>query len=233
MEEKDRRILYRALSRLPAYPAPERVWTGIEKALDAGQAAGMAPDALDAHCALIRANREAAALENEVVLRRAVQQLPRLALKKDVFDEILESTTPRRRKPARTWYWVAGIAASVALLVTLAWFARVGEAPERVQVTYSEETLYPPGQSWETDTPRATEEVLAFVRVHCAAAVFACQTPEFKGLLKQYQALEAARQELESQLAAHREQPQLVRYLVRVEKEQTEVGKRLIQFIRI
>ncbi|MBD0256071.1 MAG: hypothetical protein ICV83_10155 [Cytophagales bacterium] len=233
MEEKGRRTLYRALSRLPAYPAPERVWAGIEKALDAERGAGMAPGAPEAHCARVEANREAARRENEAILRRAVQALPRHAPKNDVFDAIFESTAPAARNPARPWYRVAGIAASVALLVTGAWFARVGEESERVQVTYSEETLYPSDQQWQADTLRAAEDVLAFVRVHCTAAVLACQTPEFKGLLGQYQALEAARRELESQLAAHREQPQLVRYLVRVEKEQTEVGKRLIQFIRI
>ncbi len=233
MEEKGRRSLYGALSRLPAYPAPERVWTGIEGALDAEGAAGMAPEALEAHCARVEANREAAMRANEAVLRRAVRELPRHAPKKDVFEGIFESAASTRRVTARTWYRAAGIAASLALVVTLGWFTRAGEEAERVQVTYSEETLYPPGGPGETDTLRAAEAVLAFVRVHCTVAVLPCQTPEFKGLLGQYQALEAARRELESQIAAHREQPQLVRYLVRVEKEQTEVGKRLIQSLRI
>jgi hypothetical protein len=50
-------------------------------------------------------------------------------------------------------------------------------------------------------------------------------------MLNQYLELEAAKQELADQLKNHREQTQLVNYLVRIEKEKTEVGKQLIQYL--
>jgi hypothetical protein len=200
--------------------------------------AGTETEALDAtavalHLARVQANREAAARQSEATLRRAVGELPQYALRQDGFDRVLQATPETRRSPARGWYAAAGIAASLALLVTLGWFTGADRASERVQVTYSEETLYAPDHAGAADSLRTEAGVLAFVRAHCSPAVLPCQHPEFKGLLAQYQELEAARQELAAQIRAHREQPQLVRYLVRVEKEQTEVGKRLIQYLRI
>jgi hypothetical protein len=234
MPGKGKQNLYRAIDRMPRYQPPEGVWAGIERALDAQQdTEAVSPAAAALQCAAAKAAREAAARENEAVLRRAVRQLPPYALPADVFDQIAGDPARPGREATRG-YWRAGIAASVALLMAVGWwFAGAGPGSERVQVAYSEETIYIPQAQPELAPPGSRAEVLQFVLANCTPAVLPCQTSEFKGLLVQYQELEAARKELEAQIRAHREQPQLVRYLVRVEKQQTEVGKRLIQHLRI
>jgi hypothetical protein len=119
------------------------------------------------------------------------------------------------------------------LLVTLTWLGRSARESERVEVTYSEETIYTAGVMTAASPSASGAELLGFIEANCRPADVLCETPEFKGLLAQFRELQAAKAELESQIQAHREQPQLVHYLVRVEKQQTEVGKRLIQHLRI
>jgi hypothetical protein len=234
MKEQGKRTLRRAIEQMPAYWAPDRVWSEIEQVLEAEEGTGEAdPAFVESHCELVQANRRAAVQQNEAVLRRAVRELPRYQPQEAVFGQIVGSAGDTGSHRWKLRYWAAGIAASVALLVTLTWLSRpVGES-ERIEVSYSEETIYTP-EGMDSATPsNERTELLRFIEANCRPAALPCETPEFKGLLAQYRELQAAKTELESQIQAHREQPQLVHYLVRVEKQQTEVGKRLIQYLRI
>jgi hypothetical protein len=223
--------LREALSHLPTLPAPARVWPQIAAALNQEQGRPYLDQALQAMEATpLKAPLAWEDLEKKLVqqerLAAAVAALPAHKIEKDLFRRIRRAV---QRPPARR-YWLSGAAAAVLLTLAFSWLAGPGQGPDRETITYSQEVLsYQEPVVLESGTQ--PDEVLGFIRANCRALQGKCATPRFQGMLNQYLELEAAKQELADQLKNHREQTQLVNYLVRIEKEKTEVGKQLIQYL--
>jgi hypothetical protein len=229
---KDQRILRQAIRQLPIQSPPSRVWERIEQALEKDQGHAFPDQAsLEAHWALVKATVQASEQRQDAILRRAIRQLPHYHAGEHSFEQLSDRLP--QPKPVRTggWHWAAGIAASILVLLTLFWFGQPDKSAERILVTYSQETAHP--MDWSPIVVESTgdDEVLAFIRANCDQVAIRCQAPRFKGLFEEYLELQAAKQELENQIRLHQRQPELVRYLVRIEKEKTQVGKQLIQYL--
>jgi hypothetical protein len=230
--------LHQAIGGLPLYRAPVRVWAQVEQALDQEQGRQHLNQALvDYQQALLPSPLSWEALENRLVqqqrLSAAVASLPAYTLKKDLFGRILRQVAGPKPQRSLQAYWLSGVAAAVLLVLGFFWLSRPPEDAGTVKVTYSQETL--PALELAPLEARLGEndEVLGFIRENCRRLQGPCASPRFQGLLHQYLELDAATQELAGQLNRHQEQTQLVGYLVRIEKEKTEVGKKLIQYLII
>jgi hypothetical protein len=226
-----------ALVKLPHHKAPENIWQNIEQELDREKGLQHLEGAITQYKTQIReANlpweKIEQELENQDKLNRAINALPTYKPNKDIFEDIIEKT--QKKKPQENIYlryWIRGIAASIILLLGFFWLYDLPVSAEKIQVTYREETILQ--TDWQTVFSQFPEEdeVMQFITENCARLTQQCQAPEFKGLLDEYRELHATRQELINQLKTHREQTQLATYLVRIEKEKTEVGKKLIRHL--
>ncbi|MDO1449495.1 hypothetical protein Q0590_24680 [Rhodocytophaga aerolata] len=237
MKPNNKQILDQALAQLPQYKAPADIWKSIEQELDKEKGlphidraiSQYKADRVQAHLPWEKIEH---ALENQERLNRAIQSLPVHKLHKDVFENIIEKT--QKEKPVRSspyLYWIAGMAASLLLLLSFLWQNEIPASAEKIHITYREEAI--PPTDWQAVYSQLPEEdeLMQFIRENCARLAMQCQEPGFRGLLEEYLELHAARQELVNQLQTHREQTQLATYLVRIEKEKTEVGKKLIQHL--
>lgn len=236
MGESGDNILDRAIRELPVYQAPDRLWSQVERKLDQdGQNTAYdraleeyrqprsAPDVWDTIISELDQD------QSEHILRRAISKLPVHKPKEDRFGEIIHAVH-RRRKSQAAFYWISGVAASVSLIMAV-YFGYAPGSPE-YQITHTEElqTSLEDVQHLQADLSD-DDEVLAFIRLHCDLLILACEEPLFKGLLDQYLELNEAQGELISQIEQNQSQVQLMEYLVRVEKEKTDVGNQLIQYI--
>jgi hypothetical protein len=222
--------LHRAIAELPTYQAPESIWQQVEQDLEKCEAYTF-PDttSLDAHMDRLQTNLLEAAQQQQVILKQAIRALPQYQAEKDVFDQIIQRPKGNKISYQRIIYWTSGIAASILLLLAWLWMDKSVNNTGQVKLTYTQETLTPFNWKQFSATPGSKDEVLSFIEQHCIQATQKCQEPKFKGLYDAYIQLQEAKTELQSQLEQHQNQPELVKYLIRVEKQQTEVGKQLIQ----
>ncbi|QHT70271.1 hypothetical protein GXP67_28280 [Rhodocytophaga rosea] len=230
MKEKNIPILHKTIAQLSIYQAPDAVWQKVEEGLEKSEEYSF-PEAatLDVHLAKVQANLKDLAHTQQKILSQAISALPQHQVKKDVFDQLIDSVEGKKEESRNIWYWTSGIAASLLLLIGFFWVQQSSGNEEQIQITYSQEVLTPLDYRQAAETTDTTDEVLDFIRQHCVQVAEKCQEPQFKGLYEEYLQLQEAKSELETQLHLHQNQPDLVRYLIRVEKQQTEVGKKLIQ----
>ena len=73
------------------------------------------------------------------------------------------------------------------------------------------------------------DDLLNYINKNCKQLALTCQDPGFKSLLDNYIELSEAKAELEKQLLAQIGQGQKMKYLVRIEKQQTAVGKEMLK----
>ena len=239
MNNKKQEAFRRALSQLPIHEAPENIWSSIEGELDKEQGLAYLDRAIAEYTSDVKQPdfswaKVEQVLANGEKLTDAITALPQHQMKEDLFDLIIEKAEKRNSKNRTGFlYWASGIAASVLLSISFYWYHIQPASIEKIQVSYSQEIINEmDGQ--QVDMPFSeNDEVLEFIRENCDQLTVKCQAPKFQGLLDEYLELHAARQQLMTQIALHQEQTQLVSYLVRIEKEKTEVGKQLIQYLLI
>jgi hypothetical protein len=234
---KNKNILKHALMELPQHKAPEQVWHRIEQALDKEKGLLHLDRAITQYKEeIVQANLPWETIEQELesqqILNRAINALPTYKVTKDVLESILSKTQKKEPQLKHPFlYWIAGLAASIILLIGFLWLNKTPASAEKIQITYREEAFS--STDWQAMYSQVPEEdeLMQFIRENCAGLAIQCQEPGFRGLLEKYLELHAARQELLHQFKTHQEQTQLASYLVRIEKEKTEVGKKLIQHL--
>ncbi|MFT5617953.1 MAG: hypothetical protein ACI85I_001179 [Arenicella sp.] len=217
MKEQGKQHLDKAIGQLKGKIAPSFVWENIEEELDGDQEKG------------------------KHYLKRAIKDLPTLAMKlpssDSIFENIiqkdLEEKSPRliqsTQKLGKKTYWIAGIAASITLVIGF-WLGSLSN-PAVIEISYSEQEV----KQEENILPvlkmqlHEEDEVLEFIQSNCKTVQLVCNEPDFKVLLEEYIALENDRKELLETMKAQQEPERLMRYLVRVEKKKTELGKQLLQ----
>ena len=254
MLEKNRHILNRVIASLRQRKAPAGIWTKIRQWLDENEGQGKehfdrareafrkdqvkAPDVWGQIAnSLDAAGRTGQPAEsNTRILQDAIDSLPSHQAPDGLFEKIVGPTTIQKEKGKplyRRLYRISGVAATVLLLITLGLWLRTPNQENRLEtITYSEETIQP-SENFNAllSSFEEQDEVLAFVEANCLQIELKCENDEFKGLLLQYKELDTVKQNLLTEITLHQEQVQLIDYLIRVEKEKTEVGKKLIQYL--
>ncbi len=202
MSKRDQNI-DRAILQLPSHKAPDEVWQNIANELDAQQPLLSAID----------------------------EYRSRTLSAPDLFDGVIESTQPKRVIRRMPNAWLSGIAAGLALLMTV--YLLFDKADEQVTVdTYTEVTDGLPEMMTTVMQQMSEEdEVMGFIKTHCQQVALTCNTPKFQGLFELYVELDESKIELMDVMAENQNQQELTGYLIRVEKEKDEVGKQLIQMI--
>ncbi len=247
MTNKKKNRLQDAIENLPMLQAPDKIWLAISERLDSQEESGHdnlnkakeqlqsstleAPDIWDE----IAGHMSEEASNSEDVLKRAILELPVAELPADVFDQVVADVAEKGserwfKQPRMKW------AAAIIAFLLISWFAvninTNNEAKITETIAYSEESI-----STEDDIQEIlssfehNDEVMALVESTCLPLEIKCENPEFKGLLTQYQELEDVKDNLIEEIKVHQGQSQLVDYLVRVEKEKTEIGKKLINYL--
>lgn len=202
MSKKDQHIV-KAIRQMPTYKAPEMVWRNISNELDA-----------------------------EEPLISAIDEYKHQTLKApDLFEEVMDSAQPRRVIKLIPNTWLSGLAAGLALLITM--YLVFDKADEQVTVdNYTEVTDDLPEMMTAVMQQMSEEdEVMGFIKTHCQQVALTCNTPKFQGLFELYVELDESKVELMSVMEENKNQQELTGYLIRVEKEKDEVGKQLIQMI--
>ena len=210
MEEINKDNLHRAIQQLAPKGAPPNAWENLEKALDADEEM------------------------NASILQKAIQELPQKRFEKNIFEEIIQEANEEVeekpiQKPLKRIHWVTGIAASVTLLIGF-WLGNLNSSTT-IEISYSEqvveqETAFLPILKTQL---HEEDEVLKFIQSNCKTVQQTCERPDFKELLEEYIALENDRKELLKTIKENQEPEKLMKYLVRVEKKKTELGKQLMQ----
>ena len=255
MQEKNRHILKQAIASLSDRKAPKATWLTISRQLDEIDAQGQehfekacknvrknlveAPDIWDKITESLDQMDEMTESEdlNPRILKDAVNALPQHQSPGNLFDNIIDRVETGKKSKKLIFnrrYQLSGIAAMILLVMSISfWLNRdTSQKDTNGIITYSEE-IVPPADNINTllSSFEQEDEVLAFVEANCLQIELKCDNDEFKGLLSQYKELDTVKQTLMAEIAAHREQVRLMDYLVRVEKEKTEVGKKLIQYL--
>ena len=252
MQEKNRHILEKVIASLQSRMAPAGIWLKISQRLDESNEKGKehlerakenvrkehvkAPDIWDQIANSLDQNTETGeSKENNIqVLKEAINSLPRHHAPDDLFENIINPPKVQKGKTIRRFYRVSGVAATILLIVTLGIWKKSFDGQNTVEtITYSEETVSqaPDQFSALLSSFEQEDEVIAFVEANCLQIEIKCDSDEFKGLLLQYKELDTVKQNLMVEISLHQEQVQLIDYLIRVEKEKTEVGKKLIQYL--
>ncbi|MGB0525684.1 MAG: hypothetical protein ACPGJS_22085 [Flammeovirgaceae bacterium] len=205
--ETGKQHLNKAIEQLNNRKAPDGLWDAIEQEL--------------AH--------EHPTEQNYNTLQEAIAELPEKAVEtKGMFEQIMEEVTPEPHRKRLTWpIW--GVAASVVIVLGL-FFRSQLPSSEEVTITYAEQTIEVATQDMSTVALlHAQDEVLSFIKANCRTFEIQCKQEGFQLLLAEYVQLESDRQELMKAIQEHQEAPQLMQYLVRLEKRKTQLGKQLMQ----
>ncbi|MDN5201465.1 hypothetical protein QQ008_08835 [Fulvivirgaceae bacterium BMA10] len=244
MQEKNRNILTKAITSLKDRKVKKSLWDNIIGAL--GESTEKGKEHLDRNLEAYKKKTMTApdlwrdiqsnlnATEgNQAHLKRAIQELPEYNLPSEDFELIISSIDKGKESGKNTRFWISGIAASIIFILGIYYLSIVQHIPEeQITISYTEEQISGEMNAFELITQFSEQdEVLAFVEENCLQVALKCESPEFKGLLDQYLELDTTKQDLLKELAMHQEQVRLMDYLVRIEKEQTEVGKKLITLL--
>ncbi|PSR53432.1 hypothetical protein AHMF7605_07780 [Adhaeribacter arboris] len=231
-------ILQRAIAQLPSYPAPAKVWPLMEQTLDQERN----PQPLHQAVQELKTTILLAPLAWENLEEKLNQQEELVADKNTVPEgkttpSIFRGMRKRAGKAAQPvfarGYVFYAVVACILLFLGVFWYYQTIELPQEPSLTYSQEIVAPLNLTLFEASLSDEDEVLDFVRENCQTLQEKCTNSKFRGLLNEYLELEAARHELTGQLNQHQEQTQLMNYLVRIEKEKTEVGKQLLQLLLI
>ncbi|MEM6380850.1 MAG: hypothetical protein AAF705_21945, partial [Bacteroidota bacterium] len=144
----------------------------------------------------------------------------------------IEASLPKSRSRSR-FNW--SIAASVTiLLVSVFLFHKSSQDAASETISYSTEEVDFFETRLNISIHEASEDkILEYVKRNCRRLSQTCQNPEFKGLLETYIELADAKQQLEDELSKGANQPRLMKYLIRVEKNQTQVGKDMLKKLKL
>ena len=99
------------------------------------------------------------------------------------------------------------------------------------QISYSTEQLefFDVNENLNTISSSPDDLLLTYVKENCTRLAATCQDPEFKELLEAYMELNETKKELNQTLKNSNDQAQVMKYLIKVEKSQTEIGKNMLK----
>ncbi len=230
--EKTRHPYSKALQELPTYTVGDQVWERILTWLN--DPSDKLPNQVISELPTHRSMDRWSAIEQELNrardlrLGKALLDLPQYKLDKDLFSQSL---------PSPKTYFInlprpiqMSIAASIIVLLSLGFVIWNHVRKPQVEYTYLEEVIQPPLTAFAQISDQE-DNILLFIKSNCTAYALKCSDPEFLGLLDQYQELQKAEQKLSEEILQNNNPTQLTKYLIRITKEKSEVGKSLIHYL--
>ncbi len=207
MKEKNREMLRGALSRLPQYAPPAGLWAGVRRQLEPGLADRLPsyqppPEVWNELSAHLQMQQEGDGAQVRALAGKE-QQSPR-------------SRSLRRYRPLR---WVA-VAAGFLLLLTAAYQLLADEAGPTVSYAYQREAApTATARDWEDDESSFTAVLNELEHRN---------EPELNTLRMELDELTEASQEVKAMLVAYGDDPQVVRQLAAIERDRSDVYRRII-----
>lgn len=206
MKERNYKTLRDALDGLPQFAADAGAWEGIEKAMTPPLA-----DQLPAYRPPAEVwNGLSRELDAESVSSATAEQSARRP----------EAAQPGTGKVRRLWPRVAGIAAALALLVSVGFGLLNYDAGPTVTYAFSQEPAPAPiVADWG-------QEDSSFAAV--ATEIEARDEPELNTLHHELTELTEASQEVQAMLVAYGDDPKVVRQLAEIERDRSDIYRRII-----
>ncbi len=202
--EKNKRQLQKQINELQNVEAPD-IWSGIQTEL----------------------NSEGE--QNKTFLTQSIGHL-RTHEAPDVW---LQVRTGLDMKRPQTVLWQRlALAASVSLLAVCAYLLGLSKPNETI--SYSSEIVegFEVGYALPEISSNADDLILKYIQENCTRLAITCQDPEFKALLEAYMELHKTKETLNQSILENTQQPQLMKYLIRVEKNQNELGKDMLKKLK-
>lgn len=163
-------------------------------------------------------------LEEEKAIRAGLRHLPEYAPPEVCWSQIEEELDRMGSSYRRILFYAARIAAGLLVLAVL-WFLLPGQKDtEQITITYSEEVL---SRDLSQAAGAGDEAAFALVEDWCRDYSWICASPEFTNLQKELTDLSSARNRLIEAISPYEENPALRSMLSRIERERSEVLKRM------
>lgn len=202
MREINRSTLIEALSTLPEYDPPAKVWQAVETDLDL---LSVLP-------------------EQESMAELLPEYDPPANLWQNIQNELDKGS---RVVPLNKW--LIRIAATIALL-TAAWWALHQHQPaqEEAVVSYSIEVMNPllEKNDWDED-----EDAFQKFMSLCQTGHFICQQPSFKNLESELKELTEAKNLLKEAIGTYGTSPELVLEMKEIELQRTDILKKMMAML--
>ncbi|GAB4249641.1 MAG: hypothetical protein Tsb0034_29000 [Ekhidna sp.] len=165
--------------------------------------------------------------QNREVLGRSIEALPQHDAP-DVWAGVAREMGAKREG---VWKYLA-IAASISLVAVVSFLFLSNPPSERVSYSTEQVDFFDVNQSLPSITSDADDMLLTYIKENCTRLATTCQDPEFKELLEAYMELDETKKELNQALKKTTDQAQVMKYLIKVEKSQTELGKDMLKKMR-
>lgn len=201
--ENNRESLLKAIEKLPEYAPPQEIWNAIDEELDV--------------------------INNDQPLQHAIAELstfePPETLWNTIEQELDTPTSKRTTISFSKW----SVAASVALLIAAFFAWQSTTNPEaKVEMIYTE--IQEVEQEWKEDWD-ADEEDFQVVLAMLDENDLAKEAPESNRLQSELDELNLAKEELKMAISNFGQDSDLIRQLAEIERERTEILKKLASFI--
>ncbi len=201
--ERNHQTLQNAIVQLLDYQPKHRLWDAIEQRLDAEQ--------------------------SQERLQEAINQLPTYAPPTELWNRIaaeLEQPSPMRLRVSRS-AWLSLAAATILAVISLVfWLNRTPEPTETVQMLYAAAEANPINADWNED--EATIEHI--MNIYAQRASF-LQSEPGETLISDLKELNEAKAEIQNMMQKYGQDAQLVRTIVEIERQRSEIVKKMAQEI--
>lgn len=161
---------------------------------------------------------------NKDLLARSIEFLPEYKAP-NVWSGV---SSKLEAKSASRWKHLA-IAASVSLVAVFSYLFLANQRSEKLSYSIEQVEFFEGGQQVSLINDDAEDLLLGYIKENCTRLAATCQDPEFKELLEAYIELDETKKELNQALEKSIDQAQVMKYLIKVEKHQTRIGKDMLK----
>ena len=199
MKKNQEYNLKKAINQLPSFKAPNKIWNGIEKALD----------------------------KNNESLCKAIDDLPSFKAPDKIWSGIEKKLEEQSRKKVLLIPKpFLQIAASIIIIFSIGYLATYYFRNSDKDVTYSIEIIE---NEMEVDFyPAVDFESTNIISSNCQKVPEVCESPIFIELQSQLKELKNEQEKLESMLK-NESNPQLLKFYYRIENERVDIEKKLVK----
>jgi len=201
-KELNHTILKKAITRLPIYEPPDKIWQGIDNELT---------------------------LQNE--LKQLPNHQPPALVWQKIESNLAESASRTQSSGSTNtgnifnirWIKRLSIAAAVLLIFGVGWWQLTPS--NATQLSYTQEKINPQLliADWDEDT-----EALTQIEAICEIKSYVCKAPKFQQLEQELQELDEAKLDLKQAIENFGKDTQLIAQLSEVELERTAILKKMM-----
>lgn len=173
--------------------------------------------------------------KNKNVLQKAINELPQLEPDTDLWSAIEEKLN--QSKPIKgiiklnRWYWSASIAATISLILVYIWIYKIhSTGNENVQLVYStEENIQNEVNENKSENP--FNLALQRIKEYCSTQPELCRDTVFIAMNDQLTQLDQQIYQTQNIIKEHPDQPELLKFRYKLDKEKNKTIKQMIHLI--